>query len=63
MNKKGYRVAFGLEQQGHIQTIENILDEFGSNEFAWNKIGKTIGWCPKTACYHYVNYLRNKKLG
>lgn len=53
-------VKFGLEQQGHIQTIERILDEYGVNEYAWNKIGKEIGWDANTACYFYVKYLRKK---
>ena len=52
------KIVFGLEQQKHIETIERILSELGSNEYAWEKIGKEIGWCPKTACYHYVSYLR-----
>ena len=60
MEKKNLKIVFGLEAQGHIPNIEKILDEFGSNEYAWEKIGKEINWCPKTACYHYVTYLRSK---
>jgi hypothetical protein len=60
IEKKGLKIAFGLEQQGHIPTIERILADLGSNEYAWDKIGKEIGWCPKTACYHYVKYLQDK---
>jgi hypothetical protein len=60
MEEKDMKIVFGLEAQGHIPTIEKILDEFGSNEFSWEKIGKEINWCPKTACYHYVTYLRKK---
>ena len=53
-------IKFGLEQQGHIETIERMLEDLGSNEYSWKKIGKEIGWCPETACYHYVWYLRTK---
>ena len=58
MQENNVKIVFGLEQQKHIETIERILSELGSNEYAWEKIGKEIGWCPKTACYHYVSYLR-----
>lgn len=60
IEKKGLKIAFGLEQQGHIPTIERILGELGSNDYAWEKIGKEIGWCHKTACQYYVKYLQNK---
>ena len=53
-------VKFGLEQQGHIDTIERILNDLGSNEYAWAKIWKEIGWDANTACYYYVKYLREK---
>jgi len=60
MEEKNLKIAFGLEQQGHIPTIERILEECGCNEYAWQKIGKEINWCPKTASYYYIKYLRNK---
>jgi len=63
IDKKGLVIKFGLEQQGHIETIERILDDLGSNEYSWQKIGKEIGWCPNTACYYYVSYLRKKLIG
>jgi hypothetical protein len=63
IEKKGAKIAFGLEQQGHIPTIEKMLNEFGSakSEYIWEKIGKEIGWCPRTASLYYLEYLRNKK--
>lgn len=55
------QIKFGLEQQGHISTIEKIIDELGFiNEHTWEEIGKEIGWCPQTACYHYMRYLRKE---
>jgi hypothetical protein len=62
MEKKGVKIKFGLEQQGHIDTIEKMLDEFGSatSEYIWEKIGKEIGWCHKTAAFYYIEYLRSK---
>lgn len=59
ISEKKLTVKFGLEQQGHIPTIERILNELGSNEYAWQTIGKEIGWCHKTAAYWYIDYLRN----
>ena len=49
---------FGLAQQGRIETIKKVLNELGSNEYAWQKIGKEIGWDPMVSCYQYVKYLR-----
>lgn len=54
---RGVTVAFGLVQQGHIQTIEQMLQ----NNSSWAEIGKQIGWCPKTAEQHYTTYLKNRK--
>jgi hypothetical protein len=42
-------VVFGLQQQGHIPTIEKMLKEGAT----WEEIGKEIGWCPETAKEHY----------
>lgn len=58
--KEIIKVSFGLERQGHIETIERILNQLGSNEYAWEKIGKEIGWCANTAAHHYIKYLQNK---
>jgi hypothetical protein len=60
MEEKKVTMKFGLVQQGHIKTIETILDDWGSNEHSWKLIGKEIGWDAPTACYHYVKYLRKK---
>ena len=63
INKKGLKISFGLEQQGHIATIERMLNEFGSatSEYVWEKIGKEIGWSPNTAACYYIEYLRTKQ--
>lgn len=45
-------VVFGLEAQGHIPTIERMLDE----QKTWDEIGKEIGWCPRTAMEHYYSW-------
>lgn len=53
------KVKFGLEQQGHIPTIEKMLLDWGrSDYYIWQKIGKEIGWCPLTACSWYLEYVR-----
>lgn len=46
--------VFGLKAQGHIPTIERLLDE-GVN---WEEIGRAIGWCPRTAREHYERHAR-----
>lgn len=56
------KVNFGLAQQGHIQTIEKMLDQNGYGESSWEKIGKAIHWQPETAMRHYIKYLRNERL-
>jgi hypothetical protein len=62
IEQKGLKVQFGLEQQGHIPTIEKMLAEFGSarSEYIWKKIGKAIGWEYTTAAFYYIEYLRRK---
>ena len=47
-------VVFGLVAQGHIPTIERLIDE-GKQ---WDEIGSAIGWCPITAREHFERYLR-----
>lgn len=59
IDKKGFTIKFGLEQQGHIETIEKTLDELGSNDYSWKKIGELIGWCPNAARDYYIVYLQN----
>jgi len=46
---RGRGVAFGLQAQGHLTTIERMLGE-GRD---WKEIGQAIGWCPETAQRHY----------
>lgn len=62
IEKKDLKIQFGLEQQGHIKTIEKMLTEFGSarSEYIWEKIGKEIGWDYKTAAFYYIEYLREQ---
>jgi hypothetical protein len=43
IDEAGLTIKFGLEQQGHIETIEEILDDFGSNDYSWQKIADKIG--------------------
>lgn len=55
-------IAFGLKAQGHIETIERMLDEVKAPPHAiWERIGDKIGWCPLTAAAYYVNYLRENQ--
>ncbi len=49
-------VLFGLEAQGHIPTIEQMLSE----NKTWDEIGKTIGWLPDTAQEHYERYKKRR---
>lgn len=46
-------IAFGLQAQGHIDTIARMLEENRS----WEEIGRAIGWCPITAKEHYERHL------
>lgn len=70
IEEKGMKVLFGLEAQGHIPTIEKILDRWNNNDdgievdmtyakCVWDEIGKEIGWCPFTAALSYFEY-KNK---
>jgi len=51
------RVLFGLEQQGHIPLIEQMLKQ----DATWEEIGKTIGWHPPTVKEHYGWYLEKQQ--
>lgn len=66
LEEKNAKISFGLEQQGHIKTIEDYLAKWDNpnmlyNTQVWNDIGKKIGWCPLTAALYYFRYLENKK--
>jgi hypothetical protein len=52
----GLRVAFGLRNQGHIPTIEKMLEEGKT----WEEIGRAIRWDPFTAQQHYTWYLEDE---
>jgi hypothetical protein len=55
---EGAKIKFGLESQGHIPVIEAMLKELGgSSKYAWEAIGKKIGWCPLSACASYLSYI------
>ncbi|SAK99016.1 hypothetical protein AWB77_05920 [Caballeronia fortuita] len=46
------QVQIGLVTQGHIPTIECML-EGGA---LWHDIGRAINWDPATAAQHYARY-------
>ncbi len=48
-------IVFGLEAQGHIPTIEAMLND-GEE---WPEIGRRIGWDWKTAKAYYQRFLSN----
>lgn len=49
-------VLFGLEAQGHIQTVETALSE-GAD---WQEIGRRIGWDGETAKQYYERHVSAK---
>ncbi len=53
----GVQIQFGLEQQGHIPTVERMLAEGKT----WNEIGDAIGWHGPTAAKFYDMYLKRTK--
>lgn len=74
IEKKGLKITFGLEAQGHIPTIERMIQEHNApsdvnpdgedishSEHLWDKIAKEIGWDAKTAMAYYIQYLRKNK--
>jgi hypothetical protein len=46
------QLLIGLVTQGHIPTVELML-EGGA---MWQDIGRAINWDPATAAEHYANY-------
>lgn len=60
IEKKGLKIQFGLEQQGHILYIEQKIAESGWNYHTWREIGEHIGWEPLTASCYYYQYLAEK---
>lgn len=57
---KESKVVFGLMAQGHIETIESMLAEYGNGLGTWHKIANKIGWDALTCCYHYLEYKMNQ---
>ena len=72
IDEKGLKVKFGLEAQGHIETIEAVIKDRQNSmnesfpddginvmysKYVWDEIGRAIGWCPLTAALHYFNHL------
>ena len=47
-------VCIGLEAQGHIPTIEQMLRDGAT----WSDISLAIGWDAKTAARHYLWYIQ-----
>ena len=47
------KILFGLKAQGHIPTIEHMLNK----NCSWDEIGKEINWIGSTAKKHYQEYL------
>lgn len=71
LDKKGMKMVFGLEAQGHIPTIEKILSKWNEPiienqsdmtyaKCVWEEIGREIGWCPFTAALSYFE-MKNKQ--
>lgn len=60
IEKKGLKIAFGLQQQGHIPYIEETLRKTGWNYLTWREIAKKIGWDALSACCDYYEYLNRK---
>ncbi len=71
MEAKHINIQFGLAAQGHISTIEKMIEEYSKpqegnakgfdlsqSSHLWDKIAKEIGWCKETAMLHYISYLR-----
>ena len=52
--KQGVKVLFGLEQQGHITKVEEMLKKYCS----WDEINKAIGWAGDAAQQDYIRYLK-----
>ena len=50
------RVLIGLEKQGHIPLIEEMLDK----HCGWPEINRAIGWAGDAAEKSYARYLRKK---
>lgn len=75
--EKKVKAVFGLVAQGHIPTIEQIIEKHNESyknhfpddkplnmmftKYVWEDIGKQIGWCPFTASLAYFKYLESKK--
>jgi len=53
---EGAPVAFGLQAQGKIEQVTQLLED-GKN---WDEIGEAIGWDGQTAKKHYNLYKENK---
>lgn len=56
LRESGASVQIGLKAQGHIPTVEGMLDDYKS----WDEIGKAIGWNPEAAKDWYIAYLRRE---
>ena len=50
------KLLIGLEQQGHIYTIQTMLKEYKT----WDEINKQIGWAGGAANKEYIRYLESQ---
>ena len=53
------KMTFGLTES-NLKVIEQELAEFGSSRYAWQDIGKKIGWMPDEAAYWYIRHLQDE---
>ena len=62
ITEKGLKITFGL-QPDHIAIIEKHMPQNRQHHFeewVWDKIGKEMGWEPKTALQYYLKYQDEK---
>ena len=72
VENKSLKIALGLEAQGHLPTIEKILNKWNQNDMGvdmtytrhvWVEIGDAIGWDSLTAALSYFEHLNRQKNG
>lgn len=59
IDEKGFKVKFGLEQQGHLELIESKFKNYPDFRYShqiWQDIGKEIGWDALTAALWYFQF-------
>lgn len=53
------KMTFGLTEE-NLKVIDKELLEFGSSKYAWERIGKAIGWIGEEAAYWYIRHLQEQ---